>query len=69
MITVVIRNSLNNGRKEFTLENRLQMSSVMSPEIHKYLTSFVNRHYDRDIRFYIDYHRNYVEEDIFKNLV
>ena len=69
MITVVIRNSLNNARQEFTLENRLQMSSVISAEIHKYLTSFVNKHYDRDIRFTLDYHRNYVEEDIFKNLV
>lgn len=69
MITVIIRNSLNNAHKEFILENRLQMSSVISAEIHKYLTSFVNKHYDRDIRFYLDYHRNYVEEDIFKGLV
>ena len=69
MITVIIRNSLNNEYKEFTLEYRLQMSSVISAEIHKYFTSFVNRHYDRDIRFYLDYHRNYVEEDIFKGLV
>lgn len=69
MITVIVRNSLNNVCKEFTLENRLQMSSVVSSDIQKYLTSFLNKHYDRDVRFYLDYHRNYVEEDIFKGLV
>lgn len=69
MITIVISNSLNNEFKEFVIQNRLKLSTVVPPEVHQYLTSFANDHYDRDIRFYYDIHRNYVEEDIFKSLV
>lgn len=69
MITIRILNSLNNESKEFVIQNRLKLSTVVPPEVHKYLTDFANQHYDRDIRFYFDLHRNYVEEDIFKGLV
>lgn len=69
MISIVIHNSLNNESKEFVIQNRLKLSTVVPAEVHKYLTAFANDHYDRDIRFYYDIHRNYVEEDIFKGLV
>lgn len=69
MITIVVCNSLNNEYKEFVIQNRLKLSTVVPAEVHKYLTDFANQHYDRDIRFYYDIHRNYVEEDIFKGLV
>lgn len=69
MITIRILNSLNNESKEFVIQNRLKLSTVVPSEVHKYLTDFANEHYDRDIRFYYDIHRNYVEEDIFQGLV
>lgn len=69
MISIVISNSLNNESKEFVIQNRLKLSTVVPAEVYKYLTDFVNDHYERDIRFYYDIHRNYVEEDIFKDLV
>lgn len=69
MITISISNSLNNESKEFVIQNRLKLSTVVPAEVHKYLTDFANDHYDRDIRFNFDIHRNYVEEDIFKDLV
>lgn len=69
MISIRIQNSLNDESKEFVIQNRLKLSTVVPAEVHRYLTDFANDHYDRDIRFYFDLHRNYVEEDIFKDLV
>lgn len=69
MISVKVINSVDDSCLLCNIDSHLHLHTAITPEIHKYVTDVLNKHYDRDIRFYLDFHRNYVEEDIFKGLV
>lgn len=66
MISICIRNSVNNDLFTFEIPNPKDGSTFVHPSVHSFISDFLRVHYDRDVRFYLDYHRNYVEEDIFK---
>lgn len=68
MIRVKVTNNRDNECLSCTVDGGLYCQTAISPDIHRYITEKLNEHLDRDVRFFVDYHRNYVEEDIFKGL-
>lgn len=68
MIRVKVTNSKDNECFSCYVDGNLYCQTAVSPEIHRYITEKLNKYLDRDILFSVAYHRNYVEEDIFKSL-
>lgn len=66
MISVSICNSVNDDVFSVQIATPCNGATFVSPDIHRYISDFLYIHFDRDVRFYLDFHRNYVEEDIFK---
>lgn len=67
MINISIRNSVNNDFFSSDVPIPKDGSTFIPPIVHRYISDFLSVHYDRNVLFYLSFHRNYVEEDIFKS--